>query len=205
MTIRVTADNPAFLIDDSFTPPRVVGIKQRDGSEAYFDTNPTAPSLAGQRLVDAYPWRVLAASAAAVSHTGNTNETTLATVPIPAGVMGSKGILRVTTLWSHTNSVNNKTLRIRPGSGNRLLVANVTTSASTRDQRMFSNRDSTASQISGGNGGLATGNWGATADAVVTNTIDTTAAFDFTITGQLASGSETVTLESYLFELLSRD
>jgi hypothetical protein len=42
-------------------------------------------------------WRVLAASAAPASHTGDTLETALATIPVPAGAMGPNGQLRVTT------------------------------------------------------------------------------------------------------------
>jgi len=36
MTLRITADSPQFLLDDTYTPPRAVGIKQGDGSEVFF-------------------------------------------------------------------------------------------------------------------------------------------------------------------------
>lgn len=42
MTIRAAADGCQFLIDD--TTGRVVGLKQRDGSEHYFDLHTTQPA-----------------------------------------------------------------------------------------------------------------------------------------------------------------
>lgn len=60
-------------------------------------------------------WRVIAASAVAVSHTGDTIETVLANIAIPAGAMGANGALHITAVFSYTNSANAKTLRIRLG------------------------------------------------------------------------------------------
>src|SRR5688500_6060251 len=77
---------------------------------------------------------VLAQSAVAASHTGNTTETTLATVTVPANAIGANGRLRVTSLWSHTNSANSKTLRVRFGgaAGTIYTSLTVTTTLSTR-------------------------------------------------------------------------
>ena len=44
MTIRVAAEGVAYLVDDSYTPPRVVGIKQPDGTEYYFSLVTSQPS-----------------------------------------------------------------------------------------------------------------------------------------------------------------
>src|SRR5213079_2421852 len=52
---------------------------------------------------------VLAQSAVAASVTGTLTETVLATIAIPAGAMGVNGAIRVTALWSYTNSADTKT------------------------------------------------------------------------------------------------
>jgi hypothetical protein len=156
-------------------------------------------------IVEGSLWHVLAASAVGVSHTGDTSETALATVQVPANMMGANGILRVTTLWTITNSGNNKTLRARLGgiAGTAFLGATFTTSASVHDQRLIRNRNAANSQV-----GFAaingTGGWGVSSGAVATGAVDTAANQDLVITGQLASAGETITLEAYLVELLHR-
>ncbi len=59
--------------------------------------------------------RVVASSAVAISHTGDTNETALVNIPITGGTMGPNGFIRITTLWNVTSSANNKSLRVRFG------------------------------------------------------------------------------------------
>lgn len=141
-------------------------------------------------------WRVLAAGAVAAAHTGDTTETTLATIAIPAGAMGPNGALRVTSHWSFTNSANAKTARAKLG-GTAFLVASHTTSSGGVYQRTLQNRNSQASQISyqhnSGNS-YTTGN-------IFTASVDTSVAQDIVLTGQLASAGETITLESWLVEL----
>jgi hypothetical protein len=146
--------------------------------------------------------RVLASSGVAVSHTGNTNETTLATVAIPAGLMGLNGTLRIDCLWSVTNSGNNKTTRFRLGglSGTAYFSLASTTVASVRGFRNIQNRGSAASQISEWSGGLGPGS---TASAVTTGTVNTAVAQDLVFTAQLASAGETITLERYIVELVT--
>lgn len=147
-------------------------------------------------------YSIIAASAVAVPHTGNTNETTLATVAIPAGAMGLNGSLRVTTLWSCTNSGNNKTMRARLGGigGSAFLAAVATTSASMRVMSILSNRDAANSQV-----GFPSGNsagTGTSTGAIFTSAVDTSAEQTLVLTAQLASAGETITLESYQVELL---
>lgn len=151
-------------------------------------------------------WHVLAASAVAASHTGNTSETALATITVPAGAMGPNGLLRVTTQWSYTNSANNKTLRVRFGgaSGTGYLGNNVTTTNAFRDQRLIANRNAANAQVGQSTGVLTSGGWGTSTSTPVTSSVDTSAAADLVISGQLANAGETVTLESYLVELLYR-
>jgi hypothetical protein len=143
-------------------------------------------------------WRVLAASAAPVSHTGDALETALATIAIPAGAMGPNGQLRVTTQWSYTNSANNKTLRVRFGgtSGTSYLAQTSTATASAVFQNRMANRGAANSQV--GNSNTA---FGASAAAIVTSAVDTDAAVNLVLAAQLANAGENVTLESYLIEL----
>jgi hypothetical protein len=147
-------------------------------------------------------WRVLAQSAVAASLTGVTTDSALASIAIPAGAMGPNGRLRVTTLWSITNSANAKTLRVRLGglAGTAFQSIALTTSASFRAQCEIANRNNQASQV-GANASIGSGGWSATGAAIATAAIDTSAAATLVISGQLANGGETITLEGYLVEL----
>ncbi len=144
-------------------------------------------------------WRILAASAVAASHTGATSEAILASVPVPAGAMGPNGALRISTLWSYTNSANAKTMRCRLGgaSGSVVFSPIATSTSGLNLQRTLQNRNSQASQIcfqQGTVNSFATG-------STVAVAVDTASAQDLVFTGQLANSGETVTLESYLVEL----
>lgn len=158
---------------------------------------------AGERVYE--PARLLAASAVAVSAPANTSENILATITIPAGAMGLNGILRITTQWTMTSSGNTKTPRIRLGGigGTVFLAQTHTTTVTSHDQRQIHNRNSAASQVCqpalSGNGG-----WAISAQAVTTGTVNTAAAQDLVITGQKDTAGETITLEAYSVELLTR-
>jgi hypothetical protein len=144
---------------------------------------------------------ILAASAVAVPHTGDTNETTLATVTIPANAMGANGAIRVHAVFSYTNSGNNKVPRIRFGglSGTQYKANTVTTTASAQIISWIQNRNATNSQVGPFN---SVNSVGLSAASPVTSSVDTTAAVDLVFTGQLTNTGETITLESYIVELL---
>lgn len=150
-------------------------------------------------IKDTEGFRTLAASGVLASTTGNTTENTLATIAIPAGAMGPNGILKVTSLWSYTNSANNKTLRMRLGgaAGTVFMEIGNTTSAYYYSQRIIQNRNSASSQI-GHAGGTATFT---TSTLATSGTINTANAQDLVLTGQLASAGETITLEGYIVEI----
>jgi hypothetical protein len=180
-------------------------LYQTDGVPASGAHRPIKEDIqAWGATVEANLWHVLDASAEAVSHTGDTSETALATIQVPASLMGANGILRVTTLWSITNSANNKTLRARLGgiSGTQYLAVTLTTQATYRDQRQIANRNSLASQV--GMSNTVLGGFGSSATALSTSSLDTAANQDLVITGQLAAAGETITLEAYLVEVLPR-
>lgn len=143
---------------------------------------------------------VLAASGAAVTAPADTNENTLVTITVPANAMGANGILRITTLWTYTNSANSKTLRVKFG-GTTFMGVSQTTSNTYSDQRNIANRNATNSQVAWPQGS-GSGGFNVSGSAVTTGTIDTTSSQDILITAQKASGAETLILERYLVELL---
>lgn len=144
---------------------------------------------------------VLGQSAAGSSHTGDTNEFVFATVTVPANKMGAKGVLRITTLWTVTNNANAKTPRIRLGgvSGTAFYSASVPNVQTVQLQTIIRNRDVTGSQVSHAS---SSGSFSTSTAAVVTGSIDTTAAQDIVISGQLGNSADTISLEAYLVEVI---
>jgi hypothetical protein len=158
-----------------------------------------APSTFRVIQQDPKTWQKVAASAAALSHTGNTSETTLATVSIPAGMIGPNGFLKVTTLWTYTNSANNKTPRIKYG-GTTFKDPTLTTTSSWENITMIGNRNNAAVQVARG----STQNQ-VLIPLIASNTagaVNSAAAQDVVLTAQLASAGETLTLEYYIIEVL---
>ncbi len=147
---------------------------------------------ANDNFTELYRNYVLAKSGVGVSHTGNTTETTLATITVPAGAMGPNGQIEVEALFSINNSANSKTMRVRLGGS--LAGATATTStASFQGKSRIANRNSASSQVAPASLVVSS-----SATAVNTLAINTANAADITITGQLANAGDSVTLESYL-------
>ena len=142
---------------------------------------------------------VLAQSAAASSVTGTTAETILASVAIPAGYLGPNGTLRVTTLWSFPNSANTKTIRVRLG-GQIFSIKALTTSLSFQGQTIIRARG-TRAQVS--SAPSAASDFGSSGAVVQMGTVDMTQDQTLTITGTLASSTETITHEGYIVEVLN--
>ena len=116
--------------------------------------------------------------------------------------MGANGILRIWPFWSFTNNANVKTARVRLGGigGTQILNAVGANLGSIQQLQLLRNRNSQSSQV-----GIpaALGNlFNGTSGAPLTATVDTSVAQDLVFTGQLASGADTLTLESYLVEIL---
>lgn len=146
-------------------------------------------------------FKLLARSAVAQSHTGDTAEFVFATITIPAGSLGVNGILRISTYWSYTNSANAKTGRIRLGgaAGTQFLSVAHTTSAAFSDTRSIANRNALNSQVGIGAGTTVSG--GTSTAAPTTSSVDTSLAQDLVLSGQLANSGETITLERYVVEV----
>lgn len=142
---------------------------------------------------------ILAKSGAAVSVPADTTEDTLATINIAANAMGANGRLRITTYWTETNNGNVKTTRIKFGGTNHCSLASVSI-AQRGMLATITNRNATNSQWGIG---TFTGTGGLADQAYVTSAVDTTSGVTLLITGQKASAGDTLTLESYLVELIA--
>lgn len=134
--------------------------------------------------------RALYADHVAASHTGNTSETTLKTYSIPANSLGANGWIEVyLNAGPHTNSANAKTYRVKYG-GTSFAALAATTSVTGKFIIRISNMNVTNAQNSGtSSAGISSG---FSTNAALTGTIDTTAAQDLTITGQLANSGESI-------------
>lgn len=143
--------------------------------------------------------QVLAQSAVAVSGAADTNENALATITIPADLLGPSGMLRLRSALTWTNSANNKTLRIRfsGAAGTILYTSTVTTGGGEVVYVGHMANIATNSQVFRGvSEGSTTQNSGGT------STVDTTATTTLLITAQKVTGSETVTLNRFSLEIL---
>lgn len=149
-------------------------------------------------------WYRVGGSNVPVSVTGGTGETTLATVTIPAGAMGPNGVLKITSRWTcGANNANSKLARVRLGgaAGTQVLNAEFASTLGGFTVREVQNMNSQAAQDV--SLGLATPNaYTSTTAALVTGTIDTSVAQDLVFQGQLAVGSDTLTLRSYRVEVM---
>lgn len=150
---------------------------------------------------------ILGCSGSAVALTGTASETILATIPIAAGALGLNGAVRVTAYFSMTNNANNKTPRIRFGasgagtSGASIQGPTLASIAGYRTQGEIHNRASVSSQVYSP-AGLGSGGWSSSTGVnPATAAIDTGAATEIAITGQLANTGDTLTLEYYLVEV----
>lgn len=126
--------------------------------------------------------------------TGTTALTTLASILLPAGLLGVNGSLRISAAASITNNANTKTLQFALG-GTAFLSATATASAELQQSVLIGNRGSLASQVGrqyGPSGGAS----------VATGTVNTAIDQIITISGQLGVGTDSMTLDSYLIEVL---
>lgn len=158
-------------------------------------------SGAGESEIQPRPdsgWRVVQQSSVPAILTGTTAETTLVSVGISPDMLGKNGRLKITFLYSYTNSSNNKIARVRFG-GIQAHAATLTTTAQTRTQIEVCNRNSLSNQVVCVPG--ASSGFGSTTSGLLELSINTNLNTSISITGQLALASETLTLESYLVEV----
>lgn len=141
---------------------------------------------------------ILAQSGAALSKTGDLVKTTLASIVVPANAMGHNGSIRLTTVWSMTNNANVKNVITQWG-GTDIATLACASMATYREQRQITNRNALNSQVSFVS---AFGGWSNSAVAINTQAKDTSQNQTLGIAVQLANAADTITLESYLVELI---
>ena len=134
-----------------------------------------------------------------MSLTGTTAETTLATIPIKGGVLGVNGKLRFYILGTVTNSANGKVFRLKHASTSLWQVAH-TTAVGVTSQILVLNKNSESSQVTSLFNAPGTG--GAPATAVTPSTINTSADFSLTITGQLANSADSISVTAIFAEII---
>jgi hypothetical protein len=130
-----------------------------------------------------------------------TVETVIATIPIPAGLIGPKGIVELDLIWSLTNNANAKTGRVRLGglAGSSVGFLTLTSFASARSLHKFYNRNAEDSQVYfGGGSGVGT-----SGTALGTAAVNTAVAQDLVITGTKANAADLLALEAYEVRLVA--
>jgi hypothetical protein len=146
---------------------------------------------------------ILQQSSVPVSSGNITSETVFASVAVAAGALGSNGSLRVTSHWACTSNANAKTIRHRWSgiAGQAFMSANATATTGCVAATHIGQNNTTFGQVASSqvvmNAGYVTASsQGSTAAA------DTAAATELVITGQKGTGTDTLTLQSYVVELL---
>jgi hypothetical protein len=148
-------------------------------------------------VIRAQPQLVLAQTAVntgAAAHTGDTNETTLASITLPANTLGLNGRLRIIADFSHTGSAGTFTPKTKFGGTGILTASYGSGVASVRHCVDIVNRNSASSQFVHADAVSSAAAWS------VSNTtlaIDTTADATILLTGTLGNSGDTVTLEAY--------
>ena len=136
--------------------------------------------------------------AATVPLTGITSETELATMTVKGGLMGAKGKLKIWPLLSMTNNANGKTIKLKMD-GNVFYGNTRTNEAQIQFLSIVRNTNSQSVQkISSG----ITAGLGVTTGVVTSLTVNTSADFTISITGQLANSTDTLTLEGFFVEIV---
>lgn len=150
---------------------------------------------------------VIGADCSAHAVSSGTSETILKTFSFTAADIPivADSIIVVHTLWTLTNSGNNKTLRIRIGTAGAgtagtayLNTVQTTNTIVARDAYIFVR--GTSSQV-----GFAQGNTaheGVGTGAMITSAVDLTANWEIALTGTTASSGETIQLESAMVRVL---
>ena len=151
----------------------------------------------GTKWVRLNPIKVFSLSAP-VSLTGSTSVVTLATITIPAGLLGANGKLKIYPLWATTNNANVKTLRAVFGGST---CTTMTSQSVPNNSGLVIIRNTNSESAQKTSSGLVAG-IGSSFGGIALTTVDTTAATTLVISGQLAVGTDTLTLEDLFIEVV---
>jgi hypothetical protein len=151
----------------------------------------------GTKWVRLNPIKVFSLSAP-FSLTVSTSVVTLATITIPAGLLGANGKLKIYPLWATTNNANVKTLRLNIGGA---VCSTMTSQSVPNNSGLLIIRNINSESAQKCSSGLVAG-IGSSAGSIAALTVDTTAATTLVISGQLAVGTDTMTLEDLFVEVV---
>lgn len=143
---------------------------------------------------------LVAVSGTPATVTGTTAETTLATVTIPAGVLGANGRVIVSALWSLSSSINLRTPRVRFGGSVFAAAAVSTLAAAVRVGAEIQNAGSAGAQVAFAAGAALLE---VSTDSNVVGSVDTSVDQVLVLSGQVALAAEFVRLEAYTVEILA--
>jgi len=138
--------------------------------------------------------------AAAVSLTGTTTETTLATITVKGGLMSTKGKLKMWPLFSCTNNANTKSFFIRVGGVAFNAISYSTNALSAQFLSVIRNINSESVQLAFSSGNsIGLGN---SSVAVTSASVNTAADFTIAISATLANSGDTFTLHGFFVEIV---
>lgn len=185
-----------FRYEDAFTwsnKPSAVNNKDAIIRITNIGTNGSFFQSNGSRWVPIFGDVTLFSDAAGYSVTGTTNETELASITVPGGLMGPNGVIEIYHVCIYTNSANNKNIKIRIGGSSGVALSALTLTTTDNNAKIFwiRNANSTSAQ-KGPSSGLTSG-VGSGTGAGVTSAVDTSASFDIVFSLQLANSGETGT------------
>lgn len=184
---------PGFASYPERTSPALADLLLLLNSDSPAETNKLTLEGLKDFLFDNGVPEIIAHGAGNWSHTGDTSETILRTVTLPA--LGANDSLSIEALYA-CSGTNTKTGRVRLGgiAGSILASTSVSTSLSWRPSILLANLGSVSSQIAT----PQTAGFGNSASGVVSTSVDTstgTATIDFT--GQLTNSAESIALRAY--------
>jgi len=133
-----------------------------------------------------------------------TIETTLHTIPIPAGFLGTTGALRITVLYTVTGTNNTKGLNIKYGGTTFGIFQWLTAQVSTggRIQCLIVNKNAANVQLGAVWPEFADAGTTVYAFAHLTGAVDSSAAQNVTITGTTTNAADEVTVKATIVEIL---
>ncbi len=170
---------------------------------------PSFPAIPGVATTAQLPavQRLWTSDCSAHAISSGTAEVVLKTFSVTAAnvSIAANSVILVRAQWTYTNSGNNKTMRVRigaagAGTGGTAMSTMIATTSATSGRDTVIYVRGTSSQLSNTGGlflheGLASG-------AMIAAAIDLTANWEIALTGQPASGGETVQLEAASLELI---
>jgi|GEM_PF-4397697 len=139
---------------------------------------------------------VVAQAYVSASVTGTTDETVLATVKIPAGLLGPNDMLEISAHWGFNNNANIKTPKIKLA-GVAYYQPSITTSLQALSITQIRNANSQTAQIGGVSSAGVQHGIGSSGAALATSAINMAQEQTLTFTGTLANAADNITLLGY--------